>query len=173
MPLTFDREETRDPKEVPPPSYESATRAPSQHLAHASSVSISGSQDSEPQRVAEEQLPTYEEATRRNTKSTATTQQDEASQTLTDTTHTNRTTRTETYPDGSCSITSHFTGDGNNGVRFGYFHGSKVFQGTSDGGAVITGVGSGSNVSGLQATSMPDGSFIFTTGGARGHTGDN
>lgn len=173
MPLTFDREETRDPKEVPPPSYESATRAPSQHLAHASSVSISGSQDSEPQRVADEQLPTYEEATRRNTRSTAATQQQQASQTLIDTTHTNRTTRTETSSDGSCSITSHFTGFGNNGVRFGYFHGSMVFQGTSDGGAVITVIGSGSNVSGSQVTSMPDGSVFFTTGGARGHTGNS
>lgn len=168
MALTFDREDIRDPGEVPPPSYESATRAPSQNLAHASSVSISGSQDSVPQRVAEEQLPTYEEATRRNTKSTATAQQQAASQILANTTRTNRTIRTETYSNGSCSVTNHFTGDGNNGIRLDYFHGSMVFQGTSDGGAVITGIGSGSNVSGSQVTSMPDGSFFFTTGGVHG-----
>ncbi|KAI6886686.1 hypothetical protein KC318_g15297 [Hortaea werneckii] len=170
----FDREEPRDPEEVPPPSYESVTRAPSEHLADASGLSNSGSRDSEPQRAAEEQPPTYEEATRRNAESTATAQQQAASQMPTNTTHTDRPTRTEMYSDSNCSITSHFTGDSNNGVRFGYFNGSVSFQSTSDGGAVIMGISSGSNISGSQVTSMPDGSFIFTTGGGgRGHRRDN
>jgi len=170
MSLPFDREETRLPEQMPPPSYESLTRAPFEHLGDASGVSIPSSRDSEPQRVTQEQLPTHEEATRRNTGSTATPQHQAAFQMPTNTTRTDRTTRTETYSDGSCSITSHFTGDGTNGVRFGHFNGSMIVQGTSDGGAVITGIGSGSNISGSQARSMPDGSFVFMTGsGGRGH----
>jgi len=91
----------------------------------------------------------------------------------THTTRTDGTTRTETYSDGNCSVTSHFTGDSNNGVRFGYFNGSISFQGTSDGGAVITGIGSGSIIPGSQVTTTADGSFIFTTGGGgRGHRRD-
>lgn len=170
----FDREEPRDPEQVPPPSYESVTRAPSEHKADVSGLPSSGSRDSEPQRAAEEQPLTYEDATRRNAESTATAQQQTASQMPSNTTHTDRPTRTETYSDGNCSITSHFTGDSNNGVRFGYFNGSISFQTTSDGGAVIRGMGSGSSISGSQVTRMPDGSFIFSTGGGgRGHRRDN
>ncbi|KAI6896077.1 hypothetical protein KC318_g4717 [Hortaea werneckii] len=170
MSHTSDRGVTRHPEEVPPPSYESVTRAPSEHSAATSNASLAGSQEFESQSAAHEQLPTYEEATRRNAGLTPA----DASQTPTHTTRTDRTTHTETYSDGNCSITSHFTGNSNNGLRFGYFSGSISFQGTSDGGAVIMGIGSESNISGSQVTSMPDGSFIFTTGGGgRGQWRDN
>ncbi|KAI7222161.1 hypothetical protein KC333_g1336 [Hortaea werneckii] len=165
MSHTSDRGVTRHPEEVPPPSYESVTRARSEHSAASLNASLAGSQEFESQSAAHEQLPTYEEATRRNAGLTPTAQQQAASQTPSHTTRTDRTTRTETYSDGNCSIMSHFTGNSNNGVRFGYFSGSISFQGTSDGGAVIMGIGSGSNISGSQVTSMPDGRFIFTTGG--------
>lgn len=174
MSHTFDRGVTRHPEEVPSPSYESVTRAPSEHSAAASNASSAGSQEFESQSAAHEQLPTYEEATRRNARATPTAQQQAPSQIPTHTTRTDRTTRTETYSDGNCSITSHFTGNSNNGVRFGSLNGSIFFHSTSDGGAVIMGIGSGSNISGSQVTSMPDGSFIFTTGGGgRGQRRDN
>ncbi|KAI7231407.1 hypothetical protein KC330_g6449 [Hortaea werneckii] len=174
MSHAFDRGVTRHPEEVPPPSYESVTRARSGHSAAASDASLTGSQELESQTGTYEHLPTYEEATRRNAGLTPTAQQQAASQIPNHTTRTDRTTRTETYSDGNCSITSHFTGNSNNGVRFGYFNGSISFQSTSDGGAVIMGIGSGSNISGSQVTSMPDGSFMFTTGGGgRGPRRDN
>ncbi|KAI7164481.1 hypothetical protein KC349_g564 [Hortaea werneckii] len=174
MSHTSDRGVTRHPGEVPPPSYESVTRAPSEYSAATSNASLAGTQESESQSGTHEHLPTYEEATRRNAGLTPTAQQQAASQIPNHTIRTDRTTRTETYSDGNCSITSHFTGNSNNGVRFGYFNGPMSFQSTSDGGAVIMGIGSGSNISGSQVTSMPDGSFIFTTGGGgRGQRGDN
>ncbi|GAB1742395.1 hypothetical protein NU219Hw_g7945t1 [Hortaea werneckii] len=173
MSHTFRRGVTRHPEGVPPPSYESVTRTPLAHSAAASNASLAGSQESESQSAAYEQLPTYEEATRRNVGPTHTAQQQAASQVTTQPTRTDQATRTEMYSDGNCSITSHFTGDSNNGVRFGYFNGSMSFHSTSDGRAVIMGLGSGSNISGSQVTSMPDGSFIFTTGGGgRGHRSD-
>ncbi|KAI6856391.1 hypothetical protein KC343_g12636 [Hortaea werneckii] len=172
MSQSSDRGVTRHPEEVPPPSYESVTRAPSEHSAAVVHASLAGSRGFESLNAGYEQLPTYEEATRRNAGSTPPAQQ-AASQMPTHTTRTDGTTRTETYSDGNCSVTSHFTGDSNNGVRFGYFNGSISFQGTSDGGAVITGIGSGSIIPGSQVTTTADGSFIFTTGGGgRGHRRD-
>ncbi|KAI7278967.1 hypothetical protein KC345_g5650 [Hortaea werneckii] len=173
MSQTFDRGVTRHPEEAPPPSYESVMRAPTAHSAAVSNASLAGARETELQTAAHEQLPTYEEATRRNTRLTPTAQQT-VSQMPTHITRTDGTTRTETYSDGNCSITSHFTGNSNNEVRFGYFNGSISFQGTSDGGAVITGIGSGSIIPGSQVTTMADGSFIFTTGGGgRGHRRDD